>query len=317
MTSPVPPVRPASARGAGRRRTLVGLAVALVAALAPTGLAASPAQAAPYLISQGKSAFASSVESAVRPASAAVDGDVGTRWASATGSDPQWITIDLGYSTALDRVTLYWEEAYARAFEIQTSDDGTTWTTAYATTAGRGKIEGVPLADDASGRYVRMYGTARATPHGYSLYEFQVYGERFTVPDCGTVNAAQGRPATASSVENSGMPASAAFDGTTATRWSSVAADPQWLQVDLGSSRSICRVHLSWEAAYARAFQLQISDDGTTWRSVWATSTNAGTSNNIDLLETGRYLRMYGTARGTEYGYSLLEMRVYVTGTAV
>jgi len=27
-----------------------------------------------------------------------------------------------------------------------------------------------------SGRYVRLYGTARATQYGYSLWEFQVYG---------------------------------------------------------------------------------------------------------------------------------------------
>ena len=27
-----------------------------------------------------------------------------------------------------------------------------------------------------TGRYVRMYGTARATAYGYSLFEFEVYG---------------------------------------------------------------------------------------------------------------------------------------------
>jgi beta-glucosidase len=32
------------------------------------------------------------------------------------------------------------------------------------------------LTVSGSGRYVRMYGTARATPYGYSLWEFQVYG---------------------------------------------------------------------------------------------------------------------------------------------
>jgi beta-glucosidase len=26
-----------------------------------------------------------------------------------------------------------------------------------------------------TGRYIRMYGTARATQYGYSLWEFQVY----------------------------------------------------------------------------------------------------------------------------------------------
>src|ERR1700754_3075875 len=64
----------------------------------------------------------------------------------------------------------------------------------------------------------------------------------------------QGKPATASSTENAGTPASAAVDGNTGTRWSSAAADPQWLQVDLGATQSISQVTLNWEAAYATAF---------------------------------------------------------------
>src|SRR5712691_76842 len=69
----------------------------------------------------------------------------------------------------------------------------------------------------------------------------------------------QGQPATASSTENAGFPASAAVDGNTGTRWSSAFSDPQWLQVDLGSSASICQVGLNWETAYATAFQIQTS----------------------------------------------------------
>ncbi|MFB9544501.1 discoidin domain-containing protein, partial [Micromonospora sagamiensis] len=128
------------------------------------------------------------------------------------------------------------------------------------------------LTVNGSGRYVRMYGTARATGYGYSLWEFQVYGETGAAPTCGTTNAAQGRPATASSTENAGTPASAAVDGNTGTRWASVAADPQWLRVDLGVTRSICRVVLTWEAAYARAFQIQTSPDGSAWTTVWSTT---------------------------------------------
>src|SRR5438309_811505 len=73
----------------------------------------------------------------------------------------------------------------------------------------------------------------------------------------------QGQPATASSTENAGTPASAAVDGNTSTRWSSAFSDPQWLQVDLGSTASITQVVLNWETAYATAFQVQTSNDGT------------------------------------------------------
>ena len=51
----------------------------------------------------------------------------------------------------------------------------------------------------------------------------------------------QGKTATASSVENASFPASAAVDGNTGTRWSSAFSDPQWLEVDLGSTRRSAR----------------------------------------------------------------------------
>jgi len=74
----------------------------------------------------------------------------------------------------VNRVVLQWEAAYGRAFSIQTSNDGTTWTTIYSTTTGTGGTQDVAVSG--SGRYVRMYGTARATTYGYSLWEFGVYG---------------------------------------------------------------------------------------------------------------------------------------------
>ncbi|WP_204059026.1 discoidin domain-containing protein, partial [Microbispora corallina] len=80
----------------------------------------------------------------------------------------------------------------------------------------------------------------------------------------------QGKPATASSVENAGTPASAAVDGNPGTRWSSAASDPQWLQVDLGTTASVSQVVLTWETAYATAFQVQVSADGSSWSPVYS-----------------------------------------------
>jgi F5/8 type C domain/Fibronectin type III domain len=118
-------------------------------------------------------ATASSLQSASYPASAAVDGSLSTRWSSAF-SDPQWLEVDLGASHTISQVALYWESAYAKAFQIQTSPDGTTWTTIYSTTTGTGGTQTLNVSG--AGRYVRMYGTQRATGYGYSLYEFQVFG---------------------------------------------------------------------------------------------------------------------------------------------
>ena len=118
---------------------------------------------------------ASSTEPAGAGPEAAVDGESATRWSSAWGVDPQWIRVDLGKSVAIRRVKLLWEAAYAKSYQVQVSDDDVHWTDIYRTTAGQGGTEDL-AGLNGHGRYVRLYGTARATQWGYSLYEFKVYG---------------------------------------------------------------------------------------------------------------------------------------------
>jgi F5/8 type C domain/NedA-like, galactose-binding domain len=283
-----------------------------VAVLAAAYVLAGPASghAADALLSQGKPATASSSEGAGTQASAAVDGNTGTRWSSQF-SDPQWIQVDLGATATITQVVLRWEAAFGRAYQIQTSADGSAWTTIYSTTTGAGGTE--TLAVNGSGRYVRLYGTARGTQYGYSLWEFQVYGTQ--AGTCAT-NASQGKPATASSVENAGTAASAAFDGNAATRWASQFSDPQWIRVDLGSVQPVCRVVLRWEAAYGKAFQVEVSNDGNAWTDVYTTTSGAGGTQDLTVNGSGRYVRLYGTVRGTGWGYSLWEFEVYTGGSA-
>src|SRR5262249_2468886 len=240
----------------------------------------------------------------------AVDGNTGTRWSSAF-SDPQWLQVDLGSPATVVQVVLNWEAAYATAFQIQVSSDAVTWTSVYSTTSGTGGTQ--TLAVTGSGRYVRMYGTARATGWGYSLWEFQVFGS-FDAGSCGATNAAQNKPATASSTENAGTPAAAAVDGNTGTRWSSAFSDPQWLQVDLGASTSVGQVVLNWEAAYATGYRIEVSADAVTWAAIYSTTTGRGGVETLAVTGTGRYVRLYGTARATGWGYSLWEFQVFGAG---
>ncbi len=125
-------------------------------------------------------------------------------------------------------------------------------------------------------------------------------------------NLALNRPATASSVEVAGFEAAKAVDGSATTRWSSAFSDPQWIYVDLQASYNITRVKLTWEAAYGSAYQIQVSDNASTWTPIYSTTTGNGATDDLTGLSgSGRYVRMYGTARGTQWGYSLFEFEVY------
>jgi glucose/arabinose dehydrogenase len=158
--------------------TATALALAAVPALgALAGTAAAATPAADALLSQGKPVTASS-SGGCCPAADAVDGDSSTRWASASGKDPQWIYVDLGATAHVSRVRLQWDASCATSYEIDTSADHATWTKIYSTTAGAGGVEDLTSLSG-NGRYVRMYGTKRCrsdSSHGYSLQEFGVYG---------------------------------------------------------------------------------------------------------------------------------------------
>ncbi|MFC4585244.1 discoidin domain-containing protein [Sphaerisporangium corydalis] len=286
----------------------LGLLVAAAIILITSCFALVPAMAADSLLSQGRQVTVSSSENAAFGGGNAVDGNAGSRWASAF-ADPQWIQVDLGASAAVSRVVLSWEAAYGRAFQIQTSADGANWTPVYSTTTGTGGTQ--DLAVTGTGRYVRMYGTQRATAYGFSLWEFQVYGSTGTAPGCDTANAALGRPATASSTENAAFPAANAVDGNAGTRWASASGDPQWIQIDLGSVKRVCGVTLIWEAAYARSFQIQTSTDANSFTTIYSTTTGTGGTQDITVDGTGRYVRVYATQRATPYGDSLFEVIVH------
>ncbi|WP_218779720.1 glycosyl hydrolase [Hymenobacter crusticola] len=118
--------------------------------------------------------------------------------------------------------------------------------------------------------------------------------------------------ATASSSENSGTAAAKAIDGNLTSRWSSAFADPQYLQLDLGTVKDISRVKITWEGAYGKDYQLQTSADGASWTSIQSVINGDGGVDDITGLSgRGRYLRIYGTRRATTYGYSIYEVEVY------
>lgn len=329
----------------------------------------------------------------------AVDGDLTTRWSSAF-ADTSWLEVDLGATTIINKVVLYWEAAYGKAYQIQVSNDEQTWTSVYTQTAGQGGVETLTFPTVIK-RYIRFLGTTRATQYGYSLFEFQVFGAdvpsittqpvsqavnagatatftvaasgdgpfayqwlrngvaipgatatSYTTPvlmsaDSGSVftvnvtnangtdasakatvtvnsvtpsssNLALNQPTKESGSQDDGTLGSAnAVDGNLTTRWSSAFVDPSWIEVDLGSPKSIGQVILRWENAYGTAYLIQVSNDEQTWTNAYAQTAGTGGVENLTFPPvSGRYIRMFGTTRATPYGYSLYEFEVYEAANA-
>ncbi len=247
----------------------------------------------------GKNAVASSTVND-NYAAGVTAGDAGaTRWESAT-SDPQWIYVDLGKTMSFNQVKLNWEAAYASAYVLQISDDASNWTNIYSTNSGDGGYDYIGFST-VSARYVRLYGTQRGTQYAYSLYEFEVYN-----------NLALEKTAISSSTVNANYAVGVTAGDADITRWESATSDPQWIYVDLGNVTTVNKVKILWEAAYAKSYVLQVSEDAVNWTNVFGTSTGNGGQDEISFPDVdARYVRMYGTVRGTQYAYSIYEFEIY------
>src|SRR3984885_4953239 len=189
-----------------------------------------------------------------------------------------------------------------------------TWATVTATVTLAAGQQTLTVDQDAAGwnlHYLAFtQGSGGGTPPGG--------GGTGPTEYCGTQDLALDAPTTASSTQDAtDYPASDATDGDPGTRWSSAASDPQWLDIDLGSPQQICSVGIEWETAYASAFSIQVSNDNATWTTVYSTTAGTGGNQTFPITTTARYIRMYATARATQWGDSIFEFDVYgLTTTA-
>ena len=116
-------------------------------------------------------------------ASAAVDGDTATRWASES-RDAQWIYVDLEETYDLTGMMISWEASFGKRYKIQVAQDGadlneaSSWVDAYTEYVDNdnpGGVNDIPL--NVSARYVRMQGLQRSNQFGFSIWELEIYGE--------------------------------------------------------------------------------------------------------------------------------------------
>ena len=236
------------------------------------------------------------------------DADKNTRWASER-SDSQWICFDLWEKRTFNFLTIKWETAYARSFEIQVSNNAKKWKTVFSEVDGAGGTEAIVLKRQKA-RYIRILCRKRATEWGYSIYEFKAEdlgrGElkkRISKADISDVSA---------STPADNTQTFKAVDGDMLTRWSSEATDTEWIKFTLRRKTVIDRVVIHWEAAYGETYQLQVSLDGKEWRLAYNAVKHRGGKDILEFKPVEvKYVRIYGISRGTQWGYSIFECEIF------
>jgi beta-glucanase (GH16 family) len=144
-----------------------------------------------------------------------------------------------------------------------------------------------------------------------SFYIDNIY---YVTPDTTVVqtNLALNKATVTTSYENISFGGQYAVDGNINTRWSSSFSDPQSIRVDLGADYNLNRVKITWETAAGKDYVIQVSNDTVNWSPLRTVTNNSTLVNDFTALSGhGRYLRIYGTARTTVYGYSIFELEAY------
>jgi len=111
----------------------------------------------------------------------AFDGNQNSRWESAS-SDSQWILVDLGSNFSISNMIISWEAANAKAYKIEYSLDEQNWTpivekSNMPTDMRVDRMYGMEF----EARYIRLTGLERNTEYGYSIWEFEIYGQNAAI----------------------------------------------------------------------------------------------------------------------------------------
>jgi titin len=137
---------------------------------------ATPSDDTNLALNQPILASSTEASSATGPA---VDGNLNTFWQSGSisPSAPQaWLRVELTIDApiVIDRVAVRWHQTYfAKEYDVQVSDNGTSWTTVYTNNAGVIGAQELSFTA-ASARYVRLY-MRKNNKTNYRVAEFEVY----------------------------------------------------------------------------------------------------------------------------------------------
>jgi PKD repeat protein len=255
-----------------------------------------------------------------------VSGGNGDKWCSF--ADSKFLQLDLGGTFQIFRFVVKHAGAGGESldfntagFEIQVSPDGSHFSTVVSISDNRDNITTHPISP-VSARHVRLNITMAMQNIDFvaRIYELEVYG----VPVTSASNLALGKPATGSTPCNANEAAAKAFNGSVSggngDKWCTQAT-PKHLQVDLGSSLTVGRFVVKHAGAGGesasfdtRAFNLQVSPDGTTFTTVVSVTANTdGISTHTITPRTARYVRLevVGATQSGGGAARIYELEVY------
>jgi hypothetical protein len=266
----------------------------------------------------------------------AVDNNLTTRW-SANG-DGQWIKLDLAATMTVTRVrvAVYNGNSRQNRFDIQVSTDNTSWANVLTNVSSSGTTTQEENYDfgDTPARWVRYVGHGNSVNAFNSVTEISVFALPSAITPTPTPVASTPTPtptgtpttppsyvevtpsgaAVTASTNDGNVPANA-VDNNLATRWTGN-GDGAWLQLDLGTTRTVGHVKVAAYNGNTRRnlFDIQVSSGSGVWTTVWTGGTSGTTTaeETFDFADvSARYVRYLGHMNTVNTFNSVTEISVF------
>ncbi len=226
----------------------------------------------------------------------AIDGDRTTRWSS-NFSDDEWWQVQFDAPRVLTGMRILWETAFAEKYDVAVSDDGHAWRTVYEVTEGDGQTD-VLLFAPVETTFLRLNCKQRGTGWGHSIYELEFFGDRHRV-------------AAVASSEADGFGAERLVDGDRGTAWRSAAEQEQWIRVELSHGMHLGGVELQWGENYAKAYDVEWSEDGSEWIVLYREEDGNGGKDYVFFPAVStRHIRILCRRSNAGRGYELAHLEL-------
>ena len=171
-----------------------------------------------------------------------------------------------------------------------------------------------PIADRTLGSSESIEFTVYAVEGGRGEVCFAdlVFRERATLP------AVLPKPLASASSATRAAAAANAIDGDANTFWQSASGAEQSITVDLGIEREFGGLVLRWhDDAFASNYEVALSDDAKTWRTVRRVTAGNGGADPLYLPESeARYVRLSLHGRGGGYALDEIELKDLAFGAS-
>jgi hypothetical protein len=236
-----------------------------------------------------------------------LDSNFNTRW-SKQGLG-EYIQFDLGRPERVCNIDIAWYEGGSRSyiFVVSVSDDGAQFRPIAAgkSTEQTDSLERYNIPD-VTARYVRVtvYGSDENSES--SITEMAVYGQTqsCTIPTIASVTAIG---------SDANLPQNT-LDNNLNTRWSNLGF-PSWIEYDLGTSKPICDVDISWYRGNFRinTFTISASNDKVNYQTIFTgqSSGNSISLERYDVTDTNaRYVRITVTGNTENNWASISEVEI-------